>query len=166
MSNIIRFGCIAAALLACFAGYAAGNAGDIEIGGAWTRASAPGQETAGVDLNITSKQAAALVGVSSPVAKTAELHTMTSENGVMKMHEVNTIELPAGKSVNLRESGYHLMLFGLKAPLKEGGTVPLTLSIRVGKQGPVKINTKAEVRALTATGDATHEADHQHMHMH
>jgi copper(I)-binding protein len=166
MSNSFRFGWFIAALLFSSAGYAAGNVGDIEISGAWTRATAPGQDGAGADLSITSKQAATLVGVSSPACKAVELHSMTSESGMMKMREVTTIELPAGKRVNLGEGGYHLMLVGLKAPLKEGGTVPLTLSIRVGKQGVVKIETKAEVRSLTATGDATHEADHQHMHTH
>ncbi len=170
MSNLNRFGWLAAALLVSFASYAAGNAasnaGDIEISGAWSRATAPGQDAASVDLTITSKRAATLVGVSSPTAKTAELHSMTTEDGMMRMREVKSIELPAGKRVNLSESGYHLMLNGLKAPLKEGETVPLTLSIRVGKQGVVKFETMAEVRSLTETNDASHEDEHMHMHMH
>jgi hypothetical protein len=159
MRNLNRLGWFAAALLASLASYA----GDIEISGAWTRASAPGQETAGVDMSITSEQPATLVGVSSPAAKSGELHTMTSENGMMKMREVKAIELPAGKRVSLRESGYHLMLFGLKAPLKEGETVPLTLSVRVGKQNVVKLETRAEVRSLHATQAPLQEDEHQHM---
>ncbi|MGA7751137.1 MAG: copper chaperone PCu(A)C [Gallionella sp.] len=161
MSNLYRFVCLAAALLASFASYA----GDIEISGAWTRATAPGQDQAGVDITITSKQAAILVGVSSPVAKTAELHSMMTEGGMMRMREVKAIELPAGKRVNLGESGYHLMLDGLKAPLKEGDSVPLTLSIKVGKQEAVKIETKAEVRSLHATGDEEQGDKHMHMQM-
>ena len=160
MSKLIRSGWLAAALLVSFSSYAAGNAGDIQISGAWSRATAPGQDAASVDMTITSKQAATLVGVSSPVARTAELHSMTTEGGMMKMREVKSIALPAGKHVNLGESGYHLMLTGLKAPLKEGETVPLTLSIKVGKQGAVKIETVAEVRSLTGAED-----EHQHMHM-
>ena len=151
MSKLNRFGWLAAALLVSFSSYAAGNAGDIEISGAWSRATAPGQDAAAVDMTITSKQAATLVGVSSPVAKTAELHSMTTEGGMMRMREVQSIELPAGKPVNLKESGYHLMLNGLKAPLKEGESVPLTLSIKAGKQGVIKIETRAEVRSLHAT---------------
>ena len=146
-----------------FASYAANYLGDIEISGAWTRATAPGQEAAGVDLTITSKQAATLVGVSSPVAASAEMHSMTSESGMMRMREVKSIELPVGKPVNLRESGYHLMLNGLKAPLKEGEIVQLTLSIKVGKQGVAKFETKAEVRSLHAISD---EAQHEHHHDH
>lgn len=165
MSKLNRFGWLAAALLVSFSSYAAGNAGDIDISGAWSRATAPGQDAASVDMTITSKQAATLVGVSSPVAGSAELHSMVSENGMMKMREVKSIELPAGKHVNLRESGYHLMLNGLKSPLKAGDSVPLTLSIKAGKQGVVKIETRAEVRSLTGTNDASHQGEHQHMDM-
>jgi copper(I)-binding protein len=135
---------------------------DIEISGAWTRATAPGQDAAGVDMTITSKQAATLVGVTSPVAASAEMHSMTSEGGMMRMREVPVIELPAGKSVNLNESGYHLMLSGLKAPLKEGAAVPLTLSIKAGKR-VVKLETRVEVRSLHETSTATGE-EHHHNH--
>lgn len=158
MSKLIRFGWLAAALLVSFASYA----GDIEISGAWTRATAPGQDQAGVDLSITSKQPATLVGVSSLACKAVELHSMTSKDGMMRMREVKTIELPAGKRVNLSESGYHLMLNGLKAPLKEGEIVPLTLSIKVANQGVVKVEAKAEVKSLTATKAESHQDEHQH----
>lgn len=158
MSNLNRFGWLVAALLVSFASYA----GDIEISGVWTRATAPGQDQAGVDLSITSKQPAILVGVSSPACKAVELHSMTTEGGMMRMREVKAIELPAGKRVNLSESGYHLMLNGLKAPLKEGETVPLTLNIKVGKQGVVKVETKAEVKSLTATEAESHDDEHMH----
>jgi copper(I)-binding protein len=147
MKNLNRFGLLAAALLLSFSSLAAGNAGDIEVSGAWTRATAPGQDAGSVDMTITSRQAATLVGVSSPVAKSAELHSMMNMGGMMHMREVQAIELPAGKPVNLGEKGYHVMLNDLKAPLKEGGSVPLTLSIKVGEQ-MVKIEASAEVRPL------------------
>ena len=83
---------------------------------------------------------------------------------MMRMREVKAIELPAGKTVNLGESGYHLMLDGLNAPLKEGETVPLTLSIMVGKQGVVKVETTVEVKSLTATEAESHDDEHMHMH--
>jgi copper(I)-binding protein len=165
MNKLNRFGWLAAALLASFASYshAADNTAGIETSGGWIRATAPGQDQAGADLSITSKQSATLIGASSPVCKAVQLHTMTSENGMMRMREVKAIELPAGKRVNLRESGYHLMMIGLKAPLKEGDMVPLTLSIKVGKQGVVKIKTSAKVTSLTST-EAPPD-DHEHMHM-
>jgi copper(I)-binding protein len=159
MSKLYRMGWLAAALLVSFASYshAASDKKDIEISGVWTRATAPGQDAAGVDMTITSKQAATLVGVSSPAAASAELHSMTSEGGMMRMREVKSIELPPGKRVNLGQSGYHLMLNGLKAPLKEGDTVPLILSIKAGKQGIVKLETRAAVRSLHATKTSPEE---------
>ena len=160
MRNLNRFSWLVAAFLISIACYAS----DIEISGGWTRATAPGQDQAGVDLTIASKQAATLVGVSCPIAKSAALHSMATEGGMMRMREVKAIELPAGKTVNLGESGYHLMLDGLNAPLKEGETVPLTLSIMVGKQGVVKVETTVEVKSLTATEAESHDDEHMHMH--
>jgi periplasmic copper chaperone A len=161
MRNLYRFGWLAASLLISFASYAR----DIEVSVGWIRATAPGQDQGGADLSIISKQSATLVGASSPVCKVVQLHTMTSEGGMMRMREVKAIELPAGKRVNLRESGYHLMLIGLKVPLKEGDTVPLTLSIKVGKQGVMKVETTAEVKSLTATEATSHDDEHMQMHM-
>jgi hypothetical protein len=159
MRNLIPLGGLFAALSISFACHA----GDIEVSGAWTRATAPGQDQAGVDLSITSKQKAALVGASTPAAKTVELHSMTSENGMMTMREVKTIELPAGKTVSLGKSGYHLMLNGLKSPLKEGATLPLTLNIKVANKPVSKVKTEVEVRSLTATRPASDGDDHMHM---
>lgn len=146
MLNLIRFGGLLATLLLCTNVYA----GDIQIQNAWARATAPGQDAASVDLTITSKHAAVLAGVSSPVASTAALHRMVMADGMMTMRKVTSIDLPPGKSVNLGESGYHVMLVGLKAPLKKGDAVPLMLSVKEGKLGVIKIKTHAEVISLTA----------------
>ena len=161
MTKMYRFGGLLAAMLLSASVYA----GDIQVEGAWARATAPGQDAGMAEVTITSKQAAALVGVSSPASKTAELHTMVHENGMMKMRQVQSIELPAGKRVSLGESGYHLMLIGLKAPLKAGETVPLTLSIKTADKKTVKVETKAEVKPLAETKAASPEDAHmQHMH--
>jgi copper(I)-binding protein len=159
MTNMLRFSGLLAALFISASVYA----GDIQVENAWARATAPGQDAASVDLTITSKHAAALVGVSSPVAGTAQLHSMEMEGGMMRMREVASIDLPPGKTVNLGESGYHLMLMGLKAPLKEGQTVPLTLSIRVSKMGMVKVKARAGVISLTAA--PPQKIEHQQMKM-
>jgi len=103
-----------------------------------------------VDLTITSKRAATLVSISSTASKTVELHSMTHENGMMKMREVKTMALPAGKPINLGERGYHLMLIGLNAPLKAGENVLLTLGIQVDGQAMLKVETKAVVQPPTA----------------
>lgn len=159
MTGLFRFGGLLAALLMSACVYA----GDIQVEGAWIRATVPGQDAGGVDLTITSKHAATLVGVTSPACKSVELHSMTMthdmanmshDSSMMKMREVEAIELPAGKRVNLSQGGYHLMLIGLKSPLKAGETVPLTLNIKVAKK-MVKVEIKAEVRPLTTTSPAT-----------
>jgi len=137
-------------------------AGDIQVEGAWSRATAPGQDAGMIDLTITSAQAARLIGASSPAAKTTELHTMVHENGMMKMREVKEIELPAGKQVNLGKAGFHLMLIGLKAPLKAGEMVPVTLNIQVSKETPVKIEAQAEVKSMTEQKGMSPHGGHHH----
>ncbi|MGA7593874.1 MAG: copper chaperone PCu(A)C [Gallionella sp.] len=161
MINLFRFGGLLATLFLCSSAYA----GDIQIQNAWARATAPGQDAASVDLTITSKHAAVLAGVSSPVAGAAALHSMAMEGGMMRMREVASIELPPGKTVNLGASGYHLMLMGLKAPLKEGQTVPLTLKIRVSKLGTMKLKTQAKVISLTASAPVQGNSGNQQMNM-
>ncbi len=135
-------------------------AGEVQIDSASVRATAPGQQTAMGDLSITSKQIALLVGVSTPAAQSVELHLMSHDNGMMKMREVKEIPLPAGRAVKLGEEGYHLMLIGVKDPIKEGATVPLTLSIQLANKKIIKIETTASVKPLIVIdGD-------EHMHMH
>ncbi|HXU94108.1 MAG TPA: copper chaperone PCu(A)C [Gallionella sp.] len=161
MTNLLRIGALLAALSFNIGAYA----GDIQVEGAWSRATAPGQADAMADLAITSKQAATLVGISSAACKSVELHSMTHEGGVMKMREVKTLELPAGKRVSLSEGGYHLMLIGLKAPLKAGEAVPLTLKIKTAGKREVSVEAKAEVKPLAEPKAEPAQDEHAH-HMH
>lgn len=161
MTNLLRIGTLLAALSFNVTAYAA----DIQVDGAWSRATAPGQADAMADLSITSKQAATLVGVSSTACNSVELHSMTHEGGVMKMRQVKSVELPAGKRMNLGESGYHLMLIGLKAPLKAGEVVPLTLKIKPAGKREVSVETKAEVKPLAEAKAEPAQDEHAH-HMH
>ncbi|MBI5429176.1 MAG: copper chaperone PCu(A)C [Nitrosomonadales bacterium] len=158
MGNLHRLAALVALLISTSAVFA----GDIEVSGAWSRATAPGQDTGMADLTITSKQAATLVGATSPAAKSVELHSMTHDKGVMKMREVKAIELTAGNRVNLGESGYHLMLLGLKAPLKAGATVPLTLIIKTADKRVVKIDASADVKPLAAAKADAPQDEHMH----
>jgi len=159
MKTIIKLCGLWGALLLSVSVYAA----DIKVEGAWARATAPGQEVAMVDLSITSGQPAQLVGVSSPACKTVEIHSMTHDNGMMQMREVQSVELPAGKRVNLGSGGYHLMLIGLKSPLKLGDSVALTLNIKGAGKAITKVEAVAEVKPLT---EAAPQADEHMHHMH
>ena len=123
-------------------------AGDIVAEGAWTRATLPQQEAAMVYMSLSSKRACTLIGVSSKVAKTAEMHKMEHSSGMMKMHEVKSISLPANERMELNMHGYHLVLNGLKAPLVAGTRVPLTLTVEMGDKSQVRLDVQAEVRPL------------------
>ena len=136
-------------------------AGDIQVEAASVRATAPGQQTAMGDLSITSKKIALLVGVTTPVAQSVELHLMSHDNGMMKMREVKEVPLPAGRVVNMGQEGYHLMLMNLKEPIKEGATVPLTLMIQLADKKTIKLETTATVKPLIVI-DANEQMHHHH----
>ena len=115
-----------AAVLGASAAQAQANS--VKVENAWARATPPRAEVGAVYLTLTASAADRLVGVSTPVASTAEVHEMSVENGVMRMRETPGVMLPAGQPVVLGPGGYHVMLMGLKAPLKQGQTIPLHLT--------------------------------------
>ena len=102
----------------------------VSVTAPWLRATVPAQKSTGAYLHLQSVASARLVGVSSPVAAAAEMHRMEMDGEMMKMRQVDAIDLPAGKSVNLSSGAYHVMLVGLKRQLKEGEAVPLTLVVQ------------------------------------
>ena len=124
----------------------------VTVSDAWVRGIVSGQKVTGAFMQLTSRADASLVGATSPVAKIVEIHEMKTEGGVMKMRAVDKLALPAGKPVDLKPSGYHMMLVDLVQPLKVGDTVPLTLTIadKAGNQQTVEV--KAVVKPLTASG--------------
>ena len=111
----------------------------------------PGQKTTGAFMRLTAASDATLVDAASPAAKIVEIHEMKMESGVMKMNAIDKLPLPAGKAVDLKPGGYHVMLMDLTRPMKEGDTIPITLTV-VDKAGKAqKIEVRATVRSLTAT---------------
>lgn len=102
----------------------------IEVSNAWARATVPGQSSAAAYLTIANTGAGddRLLGVSTPIATGAGLHSSSSEGGVMRMRALSEgIAVPAGATVKLQPSGNHAMLTGLAAPLAKGSSFPLTL---------------------------------------
>jgi copper(I)-binding protein len=116
----------------------------------WVRATVSQQKATGAFMQITSAQDAQLVAASSPVAGVVEVHEMTMEKDVMKMRAMKGLDLPAGKSVELKPGGYHVMLMDLKQQMKEGDTVPMTLVVEGKDKKRSTIEVKAAVKALTA----------------
>jgi copper(I)-binding protein len=123
----------------------------IEVKDAWARVSVPGQKASGAFMKITSRDGARLVSASSPVAGVTEVHEMKMEGDVMKMRAVaGGLDLPPGKTVELKPGGYHVMLMDLKAPLQTGSTVPLTLVFQDAKGVQSKLELKLPVAASQA----------------
>jgi copper(I)-binding protein len=132
-------------------------AAQVAVTDAWVRGTVPGQKVTGAFMQLKSPTGAALVAVTSPVAKLAEIHEMKQDGGVMRMRAVDKVALPAGKSVEFKPGGYHVMLMDLTGPLKEGDTVPLTLTVedKAGKKETLEV--KAQVKALTAADLPAHK---------
>lgn len=103
----------------------------------WARATVPQQTAGGVYLQLRSPDAARLVKATSPAARSVEIHTMEMNGQMMKMREVDAVDLPAGQSVG----NFHIMLIGLTQQLKEGQTVPMSLTIerKGGKRETVAV---------------------------
>ena len=122
---------------------AAGDAPQFLVDHPWARASAGAAKTGAAYLTITDQgQPDRLTGASTPVAETTELHESMSDMGTMKMRPVPGLALAPGKAVKLAPGGHHLMLMGLKAPLKAGDTVPLTL--RFERAQPMTVTVTVE----------------------
>ncbi|WP_295762890.1 copper chaperone PCu(A)C [Undibacterium sp.] len=116
----------------------------VSVKDAWVRATVPQQKVTGAFLQITSVKEARLISISSPAAASAELHKMEMDGDVMKMRAIDELALPAGKMQELKPGSYHIMLMNLKAPVKEGELVPLTLVV----EGKDKRRESIQVQAI------------------
>jgi periplasmic copper chaperone A len=135
-----RFICIS--LLGLLASCSQANE-SVAISDAWVRAMAPGQKVGAAYMTLKSTRDTTLVKVESPAAGSVEIHSMTMDNGVMKMRMLETLPLTGGKAAKLEPGGFHLMLFDLKQPLKAGDKVEFTLSFKdsAGKASSIKITS-------------------------
>jgi copper(I)-binding protein len=116
----------------------------------WVRATVPEQKATGAFMQVSAPAGARLVEARSSVAGVVELHEMSMEGTTMKMRAVPGIDLPPGKTVELKPGGYHVMLMDLKHPLKNGDSVAITLVVEGLDKKRETIEVKAPVRALNA----------------
>ena len=108
---------------------------------AWARATPGASKVGAAYVTLTDNgQADQLTGASTPVAATAELHETRNQGGVMQMRPVPSLALEPGKPVTFTPGGYHVMLMGLKQPLKQGDSFPLTLTFAHAQ--PVTVQVK------------------------
>jgi len=134
-----------ALLLAAFLMASAAHA-QVTVADPWVRTTVAQQTTSAAYMTITSVQGGKLVDASSPIAASAEVHEMKMVGDMMKMRAVDALPLPAGKPVELKPNGYHMMLMGLKAPLKAGDVVPIKLVIEDAKGKRSTVDVKATAR--------------------
>jgi copper(I)-binding protein len=141
---------------------------NVTVTDAWARATVQGQKATGAFMKITAKDNTKLIAVSSPVAGVAEIHEMKMDKDVMKMAALpNGLDLPAGKAVELKPGGYHLMLMDLKAPLTKDTTVPLTLTLQDAKGVKstlaLKVLVGMQAPAMPSHDHSTHNHnEHKH----
>jgi len=143
---------LAAVLLTAVATSAfAQPAPQVEAQAAWARATPPGASTGALYVTLTAPAGDRLTGASSPLAGKTGLHEMKMEGNIMRMDALPAgLELPPGKTVTLAPGGYHLMMEGLKEPLKQGQSVPLHLIF--AKAPPLDL--MVPVLAMGAAGPA------------
>jgi len=135
----------------------------VDVKGAWARATVQGQKASGAFMTLTAKDGAKLVGVQSPVAGVVEVHEMKMDGDVMKMRAVEGgLDLPAGKAVELKPGGYHVMLMDLKTPLQKDTSIPLTLVLKNAKGVESTVAIKVPVSTVPPAGaDADGHGDHK-----
>lgn len=142
-------------LAAVLSGVSAWGAESVKVTNAWVRAPAPGSKIASAYMDLVSERNAALIAVGSAAAARAEIHSTSTEGGIMRMRPLLRVELPAGQTVSLAPGGVHLMLTDLKQALKPGDKVPIVLSVQpAGPAAGTSLTTitlEAEVRPAAPT---------------
>ncbi|MBI3286368.1 MAG: copper chaperone PCu(A)C [Burkholderiales bacterium] len=123
---------------------------EVTVKDAWVRATVPQQHATGAFMQIQASSDMRLVEVQTTVAGVAEVHEMKMDNMVMKMRAVPQLDLPAGKTVELKPGGFHLMLMDLKGQIKAGDSVPLMLIVETKDKKRAVVEVKAKARALNA----------------
>ena len=130
----------------------------VDIQGAWARGTVQGQKATGAFMVFTAKESTRLVGAASPVAGVVEVHEMAMEGDVMKMRAIPGLDLPAGKAVELKPGGYHVMLMDLKMPLQKDTTIPVTLMFKNAKG----VETKSELKVPVSMAAPGGMGEHKH----
>lgn len=117
---------------------------DVEIDGAYARASIPNVPNSAAFFVIknNSDKDIAITGANSDIAEKNELHTHIKENKMMKMMKIEKLVVPAKSSLELKSGGDHVMLMGLKKELKAGDEISLELSFSDGDKKSIKVPVK------------------------
>lgn len=121
---------------------------NVKVEDAWVRGTVATQKATGAFMRLTPSVNARLVSAQSPVAGVVEIHEMVMENDIMKMRQIPGLDLAAGRAMELKPGGYHVMLMDLKQQLKGGESVPITLVFEDDAKKRFTQEVKAPVTAL------------------
>lgn len=157
---IQNFFALCCALLLPLCASAAMAEQQIAVSNAWVRGTLPGQDMSAAYMTLVSQQDAILIRAESDVTKSVELHSMTMQNGIMKMRMLDKIALTANKPLQLAPGGLHLMLFDLKQPLSNGQLINFDLTFKIGS-AEFKQRIKVPVKSLNEN-DAHDHSHHHH----
>lgn len=125
----------------------------LSVDGAWARPTVQGQAGGGGFFRISGGASAdRLVSASADISRAVELHSMQIDGTTARMRQLDAIDVPAGKLVELKPGGLHVMFIGLTRTLKSGDHFPLTL--RFERAGEVMVEVK--VMMTPAAADASH----------
>ena len=123
-----------------------GTAHSPAISHAWARATVPGQAVGAAYMKIYSAVDTTLTGIESDVSRSVEVHSMRHQNGVMQMRAQKQLEVPAGQGVDLAPGCIHLMLLGLKKPLKAGESLQLKMTFVDGAGNRTIVPVRVPIR--------------------
>lgn len=123
------------------------NEPHVEISNAWTRATQEEQDVGASYMTLTANKDLTLTEIESSATEDVEIHSMTMENGIMKMRMLDELPLKANEPVELSPGGFHLMLFDLEKPLKVGQNVSFTLHFKDKKGKELTLNINSPVKA-------------------
>lgn len=137
----------------------------VNVEGAWVRATVAGQSGTGGFMKLTAREDLRLVSVQSPAAAVAEIHEMKmGANSVMEMRPITGLDLPKGKTVELKPGSYHLMLMSLKQTLPKDTTVPVTLVFKDAKGAESKLSLTIPVSLVSPDPKAEKASGTMHKH--
>ena len=166
MKSLYRLASVALLGLTCLTAQASAHSytlGQIDIGHPWARASAGNAPAGAAYLTLTNTGSSPdrLISASSPAAEKVQIHTHLMEDGVMKMRALDGVDVDPGAPLEFKPGGLHIMLIGLKEPLKQGTSIPLTLTFK--NAGSVQVSVQVDaVSAMTSQdhmGHMGHQAD-------
>lgn len=131
---------------------------ELVVSQAWSRAMPPSAPTGAVYFILENRgeQAQRLVAAQTPRATKTELHTHVREGELMKMQQIDSLQVPAAGTLEFKPGGNHLMLFGLKQPLVAGESFPVTLHFESGAEITTEVSIEEDAPAASGAAHGHH----------